>query len=394
LFVTAALFSRVFPAQTDDDDDRRVPRRGLREIMRFGHLPALRPIFGKHTVKAEDVDAVERAEQGTDDKSEIAHWQAMRERKHEKWSRERKDFTADDWRAYVEALKEVVSHRHLSANVTLTNHVRLHRLMMAVLGRLVDFSGLWERDLYFVTLALIDRQGRRPADILTENGLAKLQEGQIVAALRKLKPNDDDARIVKRGLCRHFGAVYERGNANVAIRNDFAHFNMLRPDRLPVDITACVNDARRLMAYDRKLKNAVPQSIKELLDREGLTLEWAMAPTSPHRLEGARLATGQARHLGKAKLIEKQAQGGQSRPRQHFITENLHGAAFVEMAAALFSDGEARKQPGLADLDPNDIDWEETKRKNQVRGGKKRAKKPQDGNPSVRNRNRIWRKPS
>jgi hypothetical protein len=381
LFETDELFSRVFPAQTDDDDDRRIPRRGLREIMRFGHLTALRPIFDEYPVKADDVGAVERA---TDGKSGIAATQKARESLHEKWSRNRREFDADDRRAYVEALAEVVRHRHLAAHVTLTNHVRLHRLMMAVLGRLVDYSGLWERDLYFATLAVIQRSGRSPTNVFTPKGIARLEQGRIVDALRELGETDD-ARSVKDGLHRHFGAVYERRNANVGTRNFFTHFDMLRPDRLPVDLTACVNAARRLMAYDRKLKNAVSRSVKELLYREGLVVDWTMDAETDHHLSEARVATRQAPHLGKAKLFERQDHSKHGRPRYHFINENLHGTAFVRMVAALFG-GDAREQPSIAELDLNGIDWCNIGSMKQSEKGKNRANRPRNCYRNTRNR--------
>ena len=96
----------------------------------------------------------------------------------------------------------------------------------------------------------------------------------------------------------------------------------------PLDLTAAVNDARRLMAYDRKLKNAVSRSIIELLARENLDLTWEM---KDHELTGAVVKSRQAAHLGGKK-----------------ITEDLLGPAFVAMAAALFAGtaGEAGGAPG------------------------------------------------
>ena len=102
---------------------------------------------------------------------------------------------------------------------------------------------------------------------------------------------------------------------------------MLQPkDGGPPDLTACVNDARELMSYDRKLKNAVSQAVIELLHREGLTLSWKMG--ADHRLDAATVGTRQARHL------RKEARGGVGGAP---IVENLNGRGFVEMAAALFA---------------------------------------------------------
>ena len=83
-----------------------------------------------------------------------------------------------------------------------------------------------------------------------------------------------------------------------------------------MNLTDAVNDTRRLMAYDRKLKNAVSKSIVELMARENLDLTWKM---TGHRLGGATVATRSATHLGDKR-----------------ITEDLHGEQFVAMAASLF----------------------------------------------------------
>lgn len=43
-FETRAGFGLVFPLQLSPEQDRRIPRRGLREIMRFGHLPLMQSL--------------------------------------------------------------------------------------------------------------------------------------------------------------------------------------------------------------------------------------------------------------------------------------------------------------------------------------------------------------
>jgi hypothetical protein len=344
-FDSEELFDQIFPTQYGDNDDRRVPRRGLREIMRFGHLPVLAPVFKSHAVKRADVSEFFQAEQLRDGKPDIVYHQEHRESFHEKWTREKRKFSTDDLQAYVDALSRIVRHRHLAAHVSLTNHVRLHRLLMTVLGRLVDYSGLWERDLYFATLALIGETGCRPEEVFTDDGLHRLSEGRIVDALRQLQQTSEACEVAAK-LSRYFGRAWERGNRATQIRNDFAHFNMLNSEGLPIDLTACVNNARELMAYDRKLRNAVSRSIKEILYREGLLLEWVIKATSGHRLGRANVQTRQALHLGGMRLRET---GGpdehRARPlKGRPILENLHGDHFVAMVAALF--GEDRNGEG------------------------------------------------
>jgi hypothetical protein len=237
--------------------------------------------------------------------------------------------------------------------------------MMAVLSRLVDYSGLWERDLYFVALARTKQGGLLPVNTFTDKGLAKLKTGQIVAALDcNLSFRDD--------LFKVFGQSSNEAPTPRDIRNNFAHFNMLQVDpgqSLDLNLTTCVNDARRQMSYDRKLKNAVSQSIIELLGREGLTLTWTMdATVRPHALEHAILKSKQANHLGNKRVTVR----GESQS----ITEHLHGDAYVKMVAKMFDATLDQQRNDVTTWDVNQI-YIEQKR------SKPHGKRPKKGHTAV-----------
>jgi hypothetical protein len=329
LFHPPQDFERIFPPQSVDSPDQRIPRRGLREIMRFGHMPILKPLFKEHPILSKEIEEWERAEQTTNGKSQIARYQEQREELHEKWSKKRKEFIASEplVKDYIKNLAMVARHRERTAHVTLTNHVRIHRLMMTILGRLLDFSGLWERDLYFVTLALIHELGLAPKDVFNNKTLQCLADGQIVKAVRNVTHSD-----FKKRLEGHFKTTKQITD----IRNAFAHFNMLQGDVSP-DLTHWVNQARALMDYDRKLKNAVSQAVVELLKREGVDLVWSMDATQdPHALGNASIRAEMATHLGELKVEVCKGDRGT------LITEALHGDAYIQMVGSLFA-GQVKK---------------------------------------------------
>ncbi len=131
----------------------------------------------------------------------------------------------------------MVAHRHLAAHVRLNNHARLHSLLMGVLGQLVDYAGLWERDLCFSTLALISLQKKRPQDnfFIGEEREA-LGNGRIVDALKKLKKRGDkgDASVqaIFCQLKRLFGANFlDSKKGLVSIRNDSSFLRRQRRGR-------------------------------------------------------------------------------------------------------------------------------------------------------------------
>jgi hypothetical protein len=366
LFDPQGGFDRMFPSQEADNRDERVPRRGLREIMRFGHLRALWSVLERHRVTAKDIDAWQEAERPLGSGlSAVATAQQRREELHEAWVRNRRHLSEGEVRDYAQALGQVAAHRRLTAHVTLTDHVRLHRLMMAVLGRLVDFSGLWERDMYFIFRALAHKHGFAVANLLNSKGHDLLQDGRISDALKHGRRQSDPKFT-------EFWDEFERfhGRRHDKVRNTLAHLDRIRDDGLI--LTGLVNDTRRLMSYERKLKNAVAQSVIELLEREGLELSWTM--TQAHTLNCAKLASRDAKHLGGV-LVQTDDRG-----KARYITEALHGDAYVRMAAALF-DGTVGK--AVHDLTAQEIARlllsERGRTNGKLQSGKMRKEPPQHG---------------
>lgn len=307
-------FDRIFPVL--GPDELRLCRRGLREILRFGHLQPLRPVFAAQRVSSAQVEDYLIA--NAPDKeglSPIARLQAEREALHALWVRKGREFAGADRDRYRAVLNQVVRFRHLSGHVTFISQIRLHRLLVATCSRLVDYSGLWERDLYFVTLAVIHLEGKAPKDALWPAGAHFLGRGQIIEALRRASLSPFAATV----LSAHFTEVWKKGSRAVKIRNNIAHFNMLRQGSAP-DLTHWLNQTRELLRHDRKLRNAIPASAKELLRQSGLEIAWQLA--------------GEGHHLGPSQLVTVQAQHLKNRS----MTEDLNGEDFVAMASALFGD--------------------------------------------------------
>ena len=316
------------PASGVEEDAGHVPWRGLREILRFGVHGPLMPIFAAHPITlamAEELEKAETKDEGGT--SAIAAGQKRRKELHAKWVKKKDEFSHSDRKAYRDTLAEITHYRHCADHVRLDNYARLHRLSIRVLGRLVDYAGLWERDLYFATLALFSHRGKQPRDVPDNKWQKLLGEGRIVDALRRLEKQSpsSDGGAVFNCLKERFGACFLRRGPQgvVRVRNDLAHFNMLKKDRV-LNLTEAVNNTRRLMTYDRKLKNAVSKSVIEMLRREGLDLSWQMEES---QLRDAKIAPWQIKHLGD----------------EEDIRENLCGDAFVAMVAEVF-DGQPLKK--------------------------------------------------
>ena len=152
-----ADFNQAFPVT--EGGALLATRRGLRQIMRFGHLPLLRPVFEQHRIASADVEALQKLglpdEEGL---SKIARAQGDRKKLHKELVKKR-PIPGDKLEQYRSALNTVTEYRDLCAKLRLTNHLRLHRLMIRLWSRLLDFAGLWERDRFFVHLVLTRRKG-------------------------------------------------------------------------------------------------------------------------------------------------------------------------------------------------------------------------------------------
>lgn len=287
-FEKPADFDRVFPVA--EGGALLATRRGLRQIMRFGHLSLLSSIFAQHRIGSADVEALQTMEVADETGlSKIAQAQGERKKLHEELARE-KDISNDEREQYLSFLKTITQHRDLCAKVRLTNHLRLHRLMIRLWSRLLDFAGLWERDRFFVHLVLTSRKGSKRAWKEVDTLFSGTQR--------------DPSRLR-------------------SIRNALAHFDFLgnawSDNLIQPDFTTYVNKVRDLMAYDRKLKNAVSKSVIDILDEEGFTLKWKM--NDEYRLCSPLIKSKELQHFKKSSKK---------------ISEPMHNDQLVSMVSSLF----------------------------------------------------------
>lgn len=353
------VFAQVFENQGNERDSAQyLPQRGLREIRRFGHIPVLTALGGK-SITAAQVKSCLDAETAPEGKalSAVAVAQQQREKLHHDWVTNK----LRDTRAYCEALADVIRHRHLATHIRLTDRVTAHRIVMKVLARLADFSGLFERDLTFVVLSWLNQNNLSKDDLFKSAGKRAFEDGRVLEALgtsdNKKKDNiKADKRSNFDDLCTFLRESFHCQWDSVArdIRKDLAHFNMLHSDNgllnTPLNLTYWVNQTRTLMAYDRKLKNAVSQSIMELLEREGFILKWEM--DSNHQLTKATVTVKTANHLRGIALPLK-SNGHWKRQ----IREALHSQELVDLLAGVFG-GTSKSSDDITTLKLDDIDWE------------------------------------
>ncbi|GAB5510426.1 MAG: hypothetical protein Rhims3KO_18270 [Hyphomicrobiales bacterium] len=410
---TDAIESVFSEAENETANSIPGTRRGLRQMIRFGHVKVLQPILSKHPVTNDELNRLMEIGAGatTDfrDNKVTLHTEIKTLWKDHKAD---KSILREKAKAYKTA--SVMAQRYsfdISA-ARLTEHARLHQLMMKIVGRLADYTLLWERDRIFVFLGMLyeeaqaldkDNQTQGTGGLnlidcrdldLNDDVRLKLEADPVVGlqlpseisdrlrdafhrgeGFDKKRVDDLTAALSEHGVIPMWSDEYgfraklfalykqvligerresferwfetaaqehqkdksfrlkQQGSKQTKnlptrephyllpkaqIRNDFAHYNVIghqikysgprvsgenpqtdvrnftRAPSNRINHTYLVNAVRSLMAYDRKLKNAVSQSIAKIVEEDGLFITWSM---KGDRLNDAFVAPKLVNHL-------------------------------------------------------------------------------------------------
>ena len=93
---------------------------------------------------------------------------------------------------------------------------------------------------------------------------------------------------------RIFGNPDHREPDHRELRKELAHLAPLSENAEPLNLTELINRTRAMMAYDRKLKNAVTRSIIDIAAEQGLELRFTM---ENHNLTFCSVTSGMIMHL-------------------------------------------------------------------------------------------------
>lgn len=292
LFETPELADAVLKRTTGDAALGRGSVRALRETLRFEPPRRVIEVLSAVPITTRHLETLSTLSEG------VAKAQERRSALHDKWVKADHVLSDEDKSSYAECLAAIVAHRDVSHHALLGNHLKAYRLLMAALAKLVDNVGIWERDLYFMTLGVLYRPGVSPADVFSSPRSRRLLgRGQIIKAIRQRDQNDAADHLVE--ALRTFFAVdfVTRGDTRIATRNELAHFGMLYGSEGNICLTDLINQAR----YDRKRTNRVSLSVGNLFGRFGLEVTW---DSSDGALTNAKLEAKTIQHLGNATLTE------------------------------------------------------------------------------------------
>lgn len=362
-------------------------RRGIRHMLRFGSLTVLKGIFERHRVTSAEINDVQKWSDATVkkkfDQRHKLHAEIIRMDKTKADEHGLRALCAQ----YKEVAVETTLYNFQVNAIRLTEFARLHQLLMRIVGRLADFTLTWERDRIYLFLGMLADQITAGGGTLqliqkeTRLGL-KLSDKQIEALQKQTIPNDSRFAKLREDVAVGFLSLWRDGwgfdmnafwlfmelldeknreifkryfvgtDANqrdldnnaqrkqkgqmvrrldnsrgkTQIRNDFAHYNVLR--KPTANLTYWVNAVRGLLAYDRKLKNAVIPAITDILRDDDLTITWTFAED---RLTHALVEPAIETHLDMLRNPKLRQACGFSLPQA--------SVRYTSMVQALFSHG-------------------------------------------------------
>ncbi|WP_185493742.1 type VI-A CRISPR-associated RNA-guided ribonuclease Cas13a [Listeria booriae] len=285
-YVGDALYEREPYRQSDGKTP--VLFRGVEQARKYGTETVIQRLF--------DANPEFKVSQ-----SNIAEWERQKEtiegtikrRKdlHDAWAENPKKPQSDaflkEYKACCEAINTYNWHKN---KATLVYVNELHHLLIDILGRLVGYVAIADRDFQCMANQYLKSSGHTERVDSWINTTEKYWE-----------------KIRRKTWPKHIEKLHKfmvGENLFVSKRNDrnrIAHLNYLSPKN-KYSLLYLFEKLREMLKYDRKLKNAVTKSLIDLLDKHGMCVVFANLKNNNHRLVIASLKPKKLRHLSGKKL--------------------------------------------------------------------------------------------
>ena len=249
------------------DGENIIKHRAFYNIKKYGMLNLLEKIADKAKYKI----SLKELKEYSNKKNEIEKNYTMQQNLHRKYARPKKDekFNDEDYKKYEKVIRNIQQYTHLKNKVEFNELNLLQSLLLRILHRLVGYTSIWERDLRFRL------KGEFPENQYIEEIFnfdnsknVKYKNGQIVEKyinFYKELYKDDTEKI----------SIYsdkkvkelKKEKKDLYIRNYIAHFNYI--PNAEISLLEMLENLRKLLSYDRKLKNAIMKSIVDILKEYG-----------------------------------------------------------------------------------------------------------------------------
>lgn len=249
------------------DGENIIKHRAFYNIKKYGMLNLLEKIADKAKYKI----SLKELKEYSNKKNEIEKNYRMQQNLHRKYARPKKDekFNDKDYKEYEKAIGNIQKYTHLKNKVEFNELNLLQGLLLKILHRLVGYTSIWERDLRFRL------KGEFPENQYIEEIFnfdnsknVKYKSGQIVEKYINFYKELYKDNVEKRSIYSDKKVKkLKQEKKDLYIRNYIAHFNYI--PHAEISLLEVLENLRKLLSYDRKLKNAVMKSVVDILKEYG-----------------------------------------------------------------------------------------------------------------------------
>lgn len=173
LYETQGNFKALYtdPGQSAEDGDAADKfnlagtRKGLRQMVRYAHVDVVKELFDKHRISDEEVRfLMDITSEKNKERTDKYHRLRKEIQKLEDDIRKERDEDTKNGlikgqrekiNDYKETALECRAHDFKVNAARLTDHVKLHRMIIQIVGRLTDYTAQWERDRLYAFLGML-----------------------------------------------------------------------------------------------------------------------------------------------------------------------------------------------------------------------------------------------
>ena len=293
-------FSEIFA-----DGENVIKHRSFYNIKKYGILDLLEKIVAKADLKItkEEIKKYENLQ----NELKRNDFYKIQEQIHRNYNQKpfsiKKIENKKDFEKYKKVIEKIQDYTQLKNKIEFNDLNLLQSLIFRILHRLAGYTSLWERDLQFKL------KGEFPEDKYIDeifsfdnNKNEKYKDGSIVFKYADFlieKEEEKSGEILKKNQrIKRKKKIKE----DLEIRNYIAHFNYF-PDATK-SILELLEELRELLKYDRKLKNAVMKSIKDIFREYGFIVEFTISHTKNGKeIKVCSVKSEKIKHLKNNELI-------------------------------------------------------------------------------------------
>ena len=283
------------------DGKNIIRHRAFYNIKKYGMLDLLEKIVEEAQYKVTK-DEIKECKEKEDKIKENHKDQAELHLKYQKKPKQLTDKeNIKDYEKYEKAIKNIERYTHLKNKIEFNDLNLLQSLLLKILHRLAGYTSIWERDLKF------NLKGEFPENLYIDEIFnfdnsknVKYKNGQIVEKYtsflveREEEKSQESFSENKRGKLKK---KYKK-ELSLDIRNYIAHFNYI--PKAEYSILEILEKLRKLLSYDRKLKNAVMKSVKNILEEYGFESKFKIGSDKKIKVED--ITSKEIKHLSNKNL--------------------------------------------------------------------------------------------